>query len=121
MSGEHYLSEAVLRVMGSGMFRVEGAAWLPPGESKELPIARLKANVLCARHNSALSPLDDVGRAFCAALSDYDAAFASTERFSVVEVRAVEGPDLERWFLKLLCGALAAGTVRTSAVGSGRA
>src|SRR5882672_5744136 len=58
ISGEHYISEIVLEQLSEPAVAIDGVFWLPPGEQKIIGINSLTAKILCARHNSALSPLD---------------------------------------------------------------
>src|SRR5262245_20801399 len=58
ISGEHYISEVVLEQLSEPAVAIDGVFWLPPGVQKTVGINSLTANILCARHNSALSPFD---------------------------------------------------------------
>jgi hypothetical protein len=58
MSREHYISETVLEQLSEPAVAIDGVFWLPPGERKVVGINSLTANILCVRHNSALSALD---------------------------------------------------------------
>jgi hypothetical protein len=59
ITGEHYVSRAVLEQLSEPVVAIEGVHWLAPGDRKVVSINRLTANILCSRHNSALSTLDD--------------------------------------------------------------
>ena len=57
----------------TGSRRKRGAAWIPKGKTQDLPLKALQANILCWRHNSALSPLDTMaGKLFRAVNEIYD-------------------------------------------------
>lgn len=58
ISREHYISEDVLEELSEPAVAIDGVFWLPPGERQIVGINSLTANILCVRHNSALSPLD---------------------------------------------------------------
>jgi hypothetical protein len=58
ISGEHYISATVLEQLSEPAVAIDGVFWLPPGERKVVGINSLTANILCVRHNSALSALD---------------------------------------------------------------
>jgi hypothetical protein len=58
ISREHYISETVLEQLSEPGVAIYGVFWLRPGERKVVGINSLTANILCARHNSALSALD---------------------------------------------------------------
>jgi hypothetical protein len=101
LTREHYISEALLLRFPKG-FNVEGLPWLPA--AKPIGPKGLASNILCERHNNALSPLDDL---IC---SLYDVVKATTEGRHGGSV-ALDGEDLERWAIKLLFGLGAAGAV----------
>ncbi len=106
LSGEHYLSHAILRRMtnyGGGQLQVSKMAWLPPGKSLRIPPSQLKAKVLCTAHNAALSPYDGIGDRF------YELLLKTGEPANDARTATglFNGEDLERWFLKTLCGVTA--------------
>jgi hypothetical protein len=95
ISGEHIISESVIRVLiADGEFSVSGVPWLAAGEEKILPPRSLRANCLCTKHNSALSPLDDAAKYFFASLK------ACLESDTESRHALVSGHDIERWLLK---------------------
>lgn len=95
ISGEHIISESVIRVlMGDGDFSVGGLPWLAPDEERILAPQNLRTNCLCAKHNSALHPLDDAAKYFFASLKSYLEGDAGSRH------AIVSGHDLERWLLK---------------------
>jgi hypothetical protein len=110
ISREHYISESVLGLFGgegitvSGLPGQPGLPWLAHAEEKEVSLASLTAKMLCERHNQALSALDATAANFFRFL---------TAKWSedAIEVYLVRGYDLERWFLKMLCGLVASGMV----------
>jgi hypothetical protein len=95
ISGEHIISESVIRVlMADGDFSVSGLPWLAAGEEKILPPQSLRANCLCTKHNSAISPLDDAAKYFFASLKAFLESNAESKH------ALVSGHDIERWLLK---------------------
>jgi hypothetical protein len=66
MSGEHLFSEVMLNLLTGADGKVirTGYPWQAEGQVQSLPPATCKANVLCKRHNNALSPLDSTAGAF---------------------------------------------------------
>jgi hypothetical protein len=95
ISGEHIISESVIRVlMGDGEFSIAGLPWLTPDEEKILAPQSLRTNCLCTKHNSALHPLDDAAQYFFASLKSY------LERDEGMRHALVSGHDVERWLLK---------------------
>ncbi len=86
---------------------VSGMPWCV--EPKKVGLANLTSKVLCVAHNSALSPLDNEAVKFAEALR---------ESFRLLQVRVslkprrwtketfrIDGPRMERWFLKTLINA----------------
>jgi hypothetical protein len=95
VSREHLVSESVIRVlMADGDFSISGVPWLEAGEEKILAPQNLVANCLCAKHNSALHPLDDAAKYFFASLKSYLELDAGSKH------AIVSGHDIERWLLK---------------------
>lgn len=95
ISGEHIISESVIRVlMGDGEFSIGGLPWLAPDEEKILAPQSLRTNCLCTKHNSTLHPLDNAARYFFASLKSY------LERDEGMRHALVSGHDVERWLLK---------------------
>ena len=95
ISGEHLISESVLRVlMADGDFSVSGLPWLEQGVEKILPPEAFRTNCLCVKHNSALSPLDHAAKYFFGSLK------ASLEFNASTRHAIVSGHDIERWLLK---------------------
>jgi hypothetical protein len=93
ISGEHIISESVCRVLiGDGEFSIAGVPWLEAGETKI--IAPPKANCLCRKHNSSLSPLDSAAHHFFESLRSY------LEYDAGIRHAIISGHDLERWLLK---------------------
>lgn len=101
-SREHYISKAILDRIE--IRNVSGMPWQEVGESQTFPASALVANVLCGRHNSALSPIDDLGvLAFDALTLACDYALnrrgpGRAGRF------LMSGEGLELWMFKLAAG-----------------
>lgn len=95
ISSEHLISESVIRVlMADGDFSISGLPWLEAGEKRILPPHKFTANCLCAKHNSALSPLDEAAKYFFASLKSCLELDAKSKHV------IVSGHDIERWLLK---------------------
>ncbi len=95
-SGEHFISKSLLeKIEKSGKLNIQGPAWLSENEERIIPIKSMKANVLCKRHNSDLSGLDSAGTEFCSYLLNVKIKQAQL---------TVDGQEIERWLLKVLCG-----------------
>lgn len=112
ISREHYISKALLDVLGGGgPVKVSGLRWVAPAPTKEVGAKAFCSKVLCTRHNQALSPLDRAGARFFEALHVPHRGRASGQAAAWVTTPLVSGDDLERWFLKLLCGLLGSDSV----------
>jgi hypothetical protein len=101
ISREHVVSKALF--LGDQV-AVHGFSWCP--EPKTIGLANLTAKILCTKHNSDLSELDSAaGSAFSAMremmhLSNVRAGLKP--HYWKVQRYFVDGPALERWFLKTL-------------------
>jgi hypothetical protein len=106
ISREHYLSANVLEQIAASekAIKLSGAPFLAEGESKALPVQALTAKILCQRHNTALSPLDqEAGRFFdilTSAIMRKATGPGSTKR----NLWLASGTAVELWMLKVACG-----------------
>jgi SEC-C motif len=71
LSREHFISGAVLKLINPTALRISGTSWIPQGETRDLSLNALQAKVLCDRHNSAFSPLDEMAGRFFGTLAAY--------------------------------------------------
>jgi hypothetical protein len=95
ISGEHIISKSVIEVLrGDGDFSISGVPWLKAGEEKIIGPQSLRANCLCTRHNSMLSPIDDAARYLFSSLKTY------LEVDNGARHALLSGHDIERWLLK---------------------
>lgn len=110
ISGEHYLSNALLSQLETdgGVF-TKGSRFAPSG--KRLPLSALRANILCRQHNSDLSALDSVAAKLFAECNESVRQLLSDDA-TQGSVLLLNGYDVERWFLKTLCGSIAAGIMQ---------
>ena len=99
LSREHYISQTLLSRLPK-TFTVEGLSWMD--RPRNISPRALTARVLCTRHNSALSPLDNMIGKFFQVL-----AGAHTGRH--VGAHSFYGADLERWAIKALLGLIVSG------------
>ena len=79
----------------------------------------MRSNILCARHNNALSPLDTEAGRFIRTFGEYDANFNTSQ--PVPQIAVFSGEDIERWMLKTVCGMVAAGQVAKDGIVQSRA
>lgn len=100
ISGEHFASKGVLELFGDSC---KVRAPFLGKDGKHLKLTSLTANVLCKRHNEALSPLDDLAKKY------FEFALGRTKH----EFLIIPGTDLERWMIKLMCGLIATGYGQT--------
>ena len=101
---EHFVSDAVLRIIGSdGLVMTAGLPWQKTSNGEKLPINQLASNILCDAHNSILSPLDDEAVRLFRFLQPF---WRGTQTASNSSISA-DGRLLELWMLKTLCGFLA--------------
>jgi hypothetical protein len=103
MSREHTVSRSLF---ATDEVMVQGFPWCA-NEPKRIGVASLVAKILCEKHNNALSELDS------AALHGFD-VFRESVRLNNVRGKmkrppiwnikrlTIDGPRLERWFLKTL-------------------
>jgi hypothetical protein len=93
--------------------QIGGLPSMTAGVTQSLIQTCLNAKILCEHHNSALSPLDTVGKYF----------FKSMWRNRHVDTHAAgppgdtymfNGPEFERWILKVFCGLLVSGKLTTT-------
>ncbi|MBZ5581486.1 MAG: hypothetical protein LAQ30_04635 [Acidobacteriia bacterium] len=102
LSREHLVSESLF--LGDAV-RVQGFPWCKE-RPKEIGLSGLTAKILCDRHNNALSSIDTAGKEFFSTMREMR-RLANVRRtmklrpWNVVEY-SINGPDLERWFLKIL-------------------
>jgi hypothetical protein len=103
-SGEHYVSRSVLEQLSEPAVAIEGVHWLAPGERKIVGINNLTANILCGRHNSALSILDTEAGLFLRTIKDIHAGLGRKSLSRKWLISIVSGEALELWILKIACG-----------------
>jgi hypothetical protein len=103
LSREHYISESILHLRDKSI-SITGFPWLNSGEQRSISKTSLTAKVLCSRHNSVLSGLDSTALL----LFTYLMGLNIEEN---QEVLLVNGEEIERWMLKVLCGIAASGNV----------
>jgi hypothetical protein len=104
ITGEHYVSRAVLEQLSEPAVAVDGVPWLAPGERRVIAINSLTSNILCGRHNSALSVLDTEAGHFLRTIKAVHANLGDKSLSRRLRVSIVSGEALELWILKIACG-----------------
>jgi hypothetical protein len=103
ISLEHPMTAGILRNVGGGKtVEISHLHFQPDGSAPQrLPIKGLGSNILCERHNRALSRLDDTAIR----------VQASLERYQMAQIygRDPHGSEFERWLLKVIWGYKASG------------
>lgn len=100
LSREHLVSESLW--LGKQL-RVKGFPWCK-NEWRDISLSSFTSKILCQAHNTELSPVDVAGRdlfdALRRALQVQAEREANPARKWPFKQRQVEGPMVERWFLK---------------------
>lgn len=104
ISGEHYISENVLKKLGDGKtVYVGGFPWIRNKTLKQIGLSSLVTQSFCRHHNSQFSNVDQEAGKFI----DWVKAI-QTDFDGLPEVTFLTGKIMERWFLKSLCGTVLA-------------
>ena len=106
ISREHYISASVLEQLAvtDKTILLSGVPFLAHGETKALPVQSLTAKILCQRHNSALSPLDQEAGQFFKMLTRAMMSKAKGQGTIKKQLWLASGTALELWMLKVTCG-----------------
>jgi hypothetical protein len=100
---EHYISRSVLQQLGEPL-RCAGLPWEKPGVEIKYGLNSLSSHILCDRHNSALSPLDQL------ASNAFKTIRASSDELNIRSTSRrnkwflISGEALELWAFKTICG-----------------
>src|SRR5262249_23362591 len=106
---EHFFSEGILNLLDDGpAFSVSGFLWQKLRPSARLSPAAVKANILCRKHNSDLSPLDNECLKLFQFFEQLNRTF-SDPKCEGDRSKEVSGDLIERWELKALIGLVASG------------
>lgn len=108
LSREHFVSKGILKLFHSqGGLKVSGLPWQDSKGTRLSPDA-LASKILCVRHNSSLSALDDAALRLYRRLSKIPEFLTSVNHGHSL-VFLFNGHDIERWILKMLCGVVVSG------------
>lgn len=99
ISGEHYISETVLKaITPQGNVSIGGLAWQPERDTlKSYGVASIQSKILCRSHNSLLSDLDDEAGKLTRHIVAVD-----KDPNSVPHDVQFDGEKIQRWMLKTL-------------------
>jgi hypothetical protein len=109
VSGEHFISRSVLKIIAPGGHIDVSGFPAEAANTTRLGFDRFERDILCERHNRQLSPLDAFAEKLFARLRDIAVEFAGNKSEGPA-VRLFNGHALERWVLKVLCGAAFSGS-----------
>lgn len=103
LNKEHYISRSLLAELEhNNTIKVAGFSWQEPQTFSLVGINSMVSKILCSRHNTALSPLDEEMGRFYRTVKDFKNIsnfHEKGEQFSVFN-----GFDLEKWILKTRFG-----------------
>jgi len=81
-----------------------GAPWLTAGEIRTYATKNLTANILCVRHNSAFSDVDNAAIQLFKFVNEVHAVLSQRSLSRKKKFYLVSGDDLEMWATKALLG-----------------
>lgn len=103
LSREHYISESVLNLVGSilGLEQIDSTghrSWKPRSPKS------MASRILCEKHNSDLSPLDEAGLALFRTINAIEDELADNRNDRRPSHSKLDGYATERWLLKCAFG-----------------
>jgi hypothetical protein len=102
ISGEHYVSHGLIKLYGNNDPAYTIQHRTGKGVGHPVRPKNFKANILCQKHNTALSPADSTALEFATFLRrnalQYD---AGAGEWGDAEEITISGDDMQRWVLKL--------------------
>ncbi len=105
LSLEHPMSAGILKNLGDGKtVDISDLHFQPESQPQRLPVKGLGSNILCERHNRALSRLDRTGIQVQSTLERYQLAQIGGHDPHGSEFDLVSGEEFERWMLKVIWG-----------------
>ncbi|HEY3779184.1 MAG TPA: SEC-C domain-containing protein [Rhizomicrobium sp.] len=107
ISPDRFMSKSVVDMFGAKAIAAT-FTWNDTGRTTRVDVETLKAQILCNRHGSALSPLDAVATRGFGNVFDAMSYVITKSLATKTTCYAVSGEGLELWALKVLFGAHAA-------------
>jgi len=116
MTREHFVSRNILQKITKDKLTVENAAHFFGGKNRiEIGIDAFTAKVLCDNHNPALSPLDTAAGTAFQRIEELSEDLERVGRgYKLNSFHVASGIDMERWMIKVFCGLVAAGKIRSA-------
>lgn len=116
MTREHFISKNVLARMTKNRLTFKNAGHFFGGKERvEIGVDDFVAKVLCDTHNRALGPLDAAaGLVFSTIEALVKDIARVAEKTALDSFHISSGLDIERWMIKVYCGLVAAGKIRSS-------
>lgn len=113
---EHFISRNILEKLTKDTLKFENAGHFFGGKSQvEIGIDGFASKVLCDNHNSGLSPLDAAAGAAFQRIEELTKDIVNADRgYDLNSFHVVSGIDIERWMIKVFCGLVAAGKIRSA-------
>lgn len=112
---EHFISRNILEKLTKDTLKFENAAHFFGGKNQvEIGIDGFASKVLCDNHNSVLSPLDTAAGAAFQRIEELAKDMILADKgYNLNSFHVVSGIDIERWMIKVFCGLVAAGKIRS--------
>jgi hypothetical protein len=113
---EHFISKNILEKLTTETLKFENAGHFFGGKSRvEIGIEGFASKVLCDNHNSAFSLLDTAAGAAFQRIEELTKDMLCADKgYNVNSFHVVSGIDMERWMVKVFCGLVAAGKIRSA-------
>jgi hypothetical protein len=115
LSAEHWVSKSIIELIDEGRGRKSKVVSVTRSKPQELGVPRilgignLTGKVLCVAHNEMLSPLDSAGKKMFEAMEDIHYGCKTPNKRE--KVGRIDGDQLERFLLKVICGTLFSGNL----------
>jgi len=115
ITAEHWVSKSIIEQIDEGhgtrsqVVSITKSRPQQPGPTRLLGIGNLTGKILCAAHNELLSPLDAAGKQMFEAMEDIH--YGCDTPNAREKVARIDGNQLERFLLKVICGALYSGNL----------
>ena len=116
MTREHFVSRNILARVTTNKLTFENAGHFFGGKGRvEIGVDDFVAKVLCDTHNGALGPLDAAAGLVFSTIEALakDVPRIADEKRALESFHISSGLDIERWMIKVYCGLVGAGKIRS--------